>query len=131
MRNDPLAPPTLALAPPPGAPGQPYPGLRDKQTGPGAGGVDPEDLAAAVGQWSTEAMSPAKKLHPGGRVSTEYIYIYIHNIWRYGYFVTSFVCVLTDLLFEGGGILGGGQGGILRMVCGFCGFEACRGEVEL
>ena len=54
VRNEPYAPASEALRPPPGVvPGAPEAGLRGKAEGPGARGLDAEALAAkVVGLWS-------------------------------------------------------------------------------
>lgn len=72
VRNEPHATsPALALNPSvtPGGGQQPHPGLRGKQTGPGAGGADPEKLASAVEHWPTESLLGSGSSASGGVVS--------------------------------------------------------------
>ena len=54
MRNEPHGSPSKHASPPPGGPGQPDVGLRGKLTGKGAGGADPEELAAEIGLWPSD-----------------------------------------------------------------------------
>eukprot|EP00904_Undaria_pinnatifida_P006075 jgi/Undpi1/2598/HiC_scaffold_13.g05977.m1 len=54
VRNEPHGSPSKHASPPPGGPGQPDVGLRGKLTGKGAGGADPEELAAEIGLWPSD-----------------------------------------------------------------------------